>query len=62
MLASDRSECVVVAALGGVAGAGLGAIIGALVRTERWQDVPVERLRVGLAPQGGIKFGLFVAF
>ena len=60
--AISSGECIGLAALGGVAGAGLGAIIGGLVRTERWQDVPVKRLRVNLAPQGGIKFGLSVAF
>jgi len=39
----------------------LGALIGKLVRTERWQDVPVERLRVTLGPQPGITFGVGVA-
>jgi hypothetical protein len=44
-----------------VAGAGLGALIGGLVRTERWQNFPIESLRVGFAAPGGIKFGLYVA-
>jgi len=59
--AIGSGECLGLAALEGVAGAGLGAIIGGLVRTERWQDVPFERLRVSLWPQAGSKLGLAVA-
>ena len=46
--AVSPSECLGLAALGGVLGAGLGAIIGGWVRTERWNDVPLQRLRVSL--------------
>ena len=60
--AMSSGECLGLAALGGLGGAGLGALIGALVRTERWQDVPIERLRINVAPQGGIEFALSVAF
>lgn len=60
--AASSGECIGLVALGGVAGAGVGAIIGSLIRTERWQDVPVERVRVGLAPRGGVDLGLVVAF
>lgn len=31
---------------GGLAGAG----VGALIKSDRWEDVPLDRLRVGLAP------------
>jgi hypothetical protein len=54
-------ECVGLTALGGLAGAGVGAAVGALIRAERWQDIPVERLRVGVARQPGSKFGLALA-
>jgi hypothetical protein len=56
-------ECIGVAALvGGVPGAGLGALIGALVRTERWHDVALDRLRVGLTPQrlSGLRLSITV--
>ena len=31
----------------------LGVIIGAAVKTESWQDVPLDRIRVSLTPRGG---------
>jgi hypothetical protein len=57
--AIGSTACLGLAALGGAAAAGLGAVIGGFVRTERWQDVPLERLRVGLRSQGG-RLGLTV--
>jgi hypothetical protein len=54
-------ECLGLSALGGLAGAGLGFLVGGFIRTERWQDVPLERLRVSLAPSGGGMLGLAVA-
>lgn len=54
-------ECLGLSALGGVAGAGLGFLVGGFIRTERWQDVPPDRLRVSLAPSGGGMLGLAVA-
>lgn len=59
--AIGSGECIGLAALGGLVGAGLGAIIGGFVRTERWQDVPLERLRVSLRPQAGSRLGLALA-
>lgn len=43
-------ECLALAAGGGVAGAGLGALLGSLFRDERWQEVARERLGVLVAP------------
>ena len=34
----------------GAAGAAAGAIVGALVRTERWSEVPARDLRISLRP------------
>ena len=48
--ATSRGACVGLIALGGAAGAGLGAVIGGLFHSERWQPVPLQRLRVSLAP------------
>lgn len=43
------------AVLGGLAGllfgGGLGALIGAFVKTDRWEEVPLDRLRVSIVPR-----------
>jgi len=59
--AMSSGECIGLTALGGLAGAGLGAVIGSRLRSERWQDVPIERLRLGLGPQVSGRFGLAFA-
>jgi hypothetical protein len=59
--AMNSGECIGLSALGGVAGAGLGAIIGGFIRTERWQGIPLKRLRVSLRPQAGSRLGLALA-
>jgi hypothetical protein len=43
---------------GGVGGLLLGAIVGALIKTDRWQAVPVDRLRVSFIPPGQARFAL----
>jgi hypothetical protein len=47
-----------------VAGAVAGALIGRGIKTDRWEAVPLERLRVSLAPQGdgGLAFGISARF
>jgi hypothetical protein len=56
------------AAVGGVAGGLFGALVGVLVgtliKTERWEEVPLDRLRVSFAPQrvGKFALGLSVSF
>jgi hypothetical protein len=37
---------------GGIGAAG-GALVGVLIRTDRWQDVPSEGLKVGVRPMRG---------
>ena len=51
---------VIFGALGGVA----GGITGYFIKTDRWEEVPLERLRVSLAPQpdGGFELGFSVRF
>lgn len=52
--AVSTGECIALAALvGGVPGAGLGAVAGLFIRSERWQDVPVDRLQVSVGPERG---------
>ncbi len=44
--------------VGGVAGALVGAIVGALINTDRWEEVPLDQLRVSVVPQRDGRFGL----
>lgn len=53
--------CVGLAAAGGVAGAGVGALIGKLFRAEDWQRIPLDRVRVSLGPRVGAGFRVTVA-
>jgi len=59
--AAGTGACLGLAALGGVAGAVLGGLIGKLVRTEDWQEVPADRVRVSLGPQAGVGFRVALA-
>ena len=47
-----------------VVGGLLGLLVGYLIKTDRWEEVPLERLRVSLAPQrdGGFALGFSVRF
>jgi len=41
----------------------VGAITGAFIKTDRWEEVPLDRLQVSFAPQrDGFAVGLSVAF
>ncbi len=40
----------IIGALFGLPGAGIGALVGLLVRTDEWRPVDLHRLRVGLGP------------
>jgi hypothetical protein len=46
------------ALIGGLGGVLFGAIIGSAIKTDRWREVPLHRLRVSLAPQRDERFGL----
>ena len=49
---------------GALLGAGLGAGVGSSVKVDRWEDVPLDRLRVSFVPQrdGRFRLGLSVRF
>lgn len=51
-------------AAGALGGMGLGAVVGALVPGERWEDVPLDRLRVGFTapPRPSVGLGLSLPF
>jgi hypothetical protein len=52
------------AALGAVLGGTLGAALGAVVRRERWEEVPLDRLRASVVAQrdGRFVFGPSIRF
>jgi hypothetical protein len=60
--AASSGECLGLTALGGAAGAGLGALIGQRIRTERWEDFSLSALQVGFTPSAGLRLGLAVEF
>ena len=50
--------------VGGLGGGAVGALIGSSVKTDRWKEVPLDRLRVNILPQrdGRLGLGLSVRF
>ncbi len=46
---------------GATVGTLLGAVGGALIKTDRWEEVPLERLSVSFAPQRDGRFALGVS-
>ncbi len=60
---SDCNEPAGALILGGLSAA-LGAAVGALVKTDRWEDAPLSRVRFGLAPMrgGGVRAAISVSF
>ena len=55
----ERSFCAGVgAAVLGGAGLVIGAGVGAAVKSDRWEEVPLDQLRVSFAPQRNGRFGL----
>ncbi len=45
----------------GLVGTGIGAVVGALSKAERWEEVPLDQLRVAFAPQRDGRFGLVLS-
>jgi len=56
--ALNRGECAGAVLLGGVAGAGTGAVVGAFIRTERWKTLPLGGLGVAVLPGRGVGVGV----
>ncbi len=55
----DAGACAIAGAVVfGAGGALVGAIIGAMITGTRWEEVPLERLRLQVAPQRDGRFGL----
>jgi hypothetical protein len=56
-------KAVAGAVLLGAAGALSGVVIGALIKTDTWEEVPLEGLRVSIAPRGGgVGLGVHLEF
>jgi hypothetical protein len=51
------------AIVGGMVGLVVGGVASAFIQTDRWEEVPLDRLRVSLAPKrDGFAFGIRFAF
>jgi hypothetical protein len=48
-----EGKAVAGAVLLGAAGALTGVVIGALIKTDKWEEVPLDGLRVSIATRGG---------
>jgi hypothetical protein len=46
--ALSSRECFGLVALGGVVGAGVGLLLGGFIKSERWEDLALEQLRVSV--------------
>ena len=46
------------AVVGAVVGYAIGRLLGSAIKTERWEEVPLDRLRVNLGPQRDGRWGL----
>ncbi len=56
-------DVAIATAVFGAVGAVIGGIIGAASSGERWQEVPLDRLRVGVMPaENGLSVGVGVSF
>ena len=56
---TGREELAIVGAvLLGLGGIVVGAVTGAFIKTDRWEEVPLDRLHLQVAPQGDGRFGL----
>jgi hypothetical protein len=60
----DESDCIVLGAIIiGVPATLVGGVVGALIRTDRWEEVPLDQLRVSFVPRrDGLALSISVAF
>jgi hypothetical protein len=60
---SNQASCTGLgAAAGAASGLLIGAAVGALNKTDRWEEVPLDRLRVSVGPQRDGRFALAMSF
>ncbi len=54
-----RRACIQISTVGGaVVGTLLGLAVGAVIMTDRWQEVPLDRVRVSFGPQRDGRLGV----
>jgi hypothetical protein len=54
LIFNSKAQCMLAGAIFfGAAGTLVGAVTGAFVRTERWRDVPLDRVRMSVVPRSG---------
>jgi hypothetical protein len=60
----DESGCTWIGAgVGGLALGLVGAVVGSVIKTDRWEEVPLGQLRVSVVPQrDGLALGVTVSF
>jgi hypothetical protein len=61
MTCGSENASAMAGVLGVVGGAWLGAAIGAFVKSDRWQEVSLDRVRVGVAPTRDGQFALGIS-
>lgn len=62
-LNEDLESIAPAAVLGGLAGIGVGVLVGSVLKVDRWEEVPLDRLRVSIMPQRhGLSVGVSVKF
>ncbi len=55
----DYGACVILPAMG----AGVGALVGLAIKTERWEKLPAEKVRLAVLPtRHGVQLSLSVRF
>jgi hypothetical protein len=64
MTCGSENATAIAGALGVVGGALLGAAIGSAVKSDKWEEAPLDRWRVGVAPtpDGRIGFAVSLTF
>jgi hypothetical protein len=51
------------ATAGMLVGIPIGTVVGALIKTERWEKVPMDIVRVSVVPRGGgVTVGISIAY
>ncbi len=60
----SKEGCVAMSATAGMlVGIPIGTVVGALIKTERWEKVPMDIVRVSVVPRGGgVTVGISIAY
>jgi hypothetical protein len=61
---SDRDKRIIAATGLGLAGGLVGGLVGSAIKTDRWEEVPLDQFRVSIAPQHKrrLRVGLSLVF